>query len=366
MYKQKVLPFYKGFNLSYLMCPQTGAENAGQRGYREKLRSENPISLKLVTSDLELIADLGFNFVRFPLNYVNFIKNYNDFWQGAEFEFDEEKIQIVDKAVKRAEELGIYVQLSLHRAPGYTVGGEGLDGFRLWFDETANAAFEKIWVALCKRYKSFSKNSLGFNLINEPWSQFAGEVLLPEESHNRVMKSVVEKIRSLGDEREIFIDGMNWGRDIVGGMCGIKGVSQSCRAYDPTALTHYKTEPNQNQTPLWPGITAQESHLYDRNVVWDKQRIFDEFKAWAKMSQETNTGVHCGEGGICRNVPHKTAMAWFRDVNEALEHYNIGFALWELRGIFGIMDSGRTDCRLKDFKGHMLDEEMYKIMKSGI
>lgn len=365
MYRQTVLPMYRGFNLSYLMCPQDGEENAGQRSYREKLRRDNPISFEIINSDLEMISDLGFNFVRFPLNYVNFISNYADFWSGAEFEFDEKRIEVMDKSIKRAEELGLYVQFALHRAPGYTVGGENLDPYKLWFDEEANDAFVRIWKSLTQRYKSVPSQNMGFNLVNEPWSELAGEILLPKEKHNVVMRRVVEAIRGLGDERQIFLDGMNWGRDFMLDMCDMAGVAQSCRAYDPTPLTHYGMDAHKTAIPIWPGMKAQESHTYNHDIIWDKERIYIEFEQWARMAQEKNVGVHCGEGGVCCRTPRGTAIAWFYDVMEALTYYNIGFAMWELRGIFGIVDSGRTDCKLMDYKGHMLDMQMLEIMKMG-
>ena len=41
----------------------------------------------------------------------------------------------------------------------------------------------------------------------------------------------------------------------------------------------------------------------------------------------------------------------------------LGWALWNLRGTFGIMDSGRSDIACEDFNGHKLDRKMLDLLK---
>ena len=38
-----------------------------------------------------------------------------------------------------------------------------------------------------------------------------------------------------------------------------------------------------------------------------------------------------------------------------------GWALWNFRGSFGLLDSGRTDVRYEDWHGHKLDREMLTL-----
>lgn len=51
------------------------------------------------------------------------------------------------------------------------------------------------------------------------------------------------------------------------------------------------------------------------------------------------------------------------DVLDALKTYNIGLALWNFRGDFGILDSERADVDYVDYKGHKLDKKMYDLFK---
>ena len=42
-----------------------------------------------------------------------------------------------------------------------------------------------------------------------------------------------------------------------------------------------------------------------------------------------------------------------------------GWALWNLRGSFGVLHSGRTDVNYEAFRGHQLDREMLKVLQAG-
>jgi len=46
-----------------------------------------------------------------------------------------------------------------------------------------------------------------------------------------------------------------------------------------------------------------------------------------------------------------------------LTSHNIGFALWNLRGAFGVVDSGRVDAQYEDFHGHKLDRKLLDLMQ---
>jgi len=40
-----------------------------------------------------------------------------------------------------------------------------------------------------------------------------------------------------------------------------------------------------------------------------------------------------------------------------------GWALWNLRGSFGIVDSGRADVQYEDFKGRKLDRKFLDLLR---
>ena len=250
----------------------------------------------------------------------------------------------------------------MHRAPGYSVVREPEDECcSLWYDVKAKEAFKRIWKAIALRYKAVTKKYLGYNLVNEPPYE-KHQKGLPIEVHNEIMMGAINEIRGIGDERTIFVDGMRWGRDPLVGLC-IPGVVQSCRAYDPAVLTHHGVNDFPVDSLKWPGIVSHDAVSFENLVVWDRERLYKQYEIWAKMAQEYNVGVHCGEGGVYKDAPYEDAIHWFEDVMDILNGFNIGFAMWNLRGPFGIIDSQRKGCKYTDYKGHLLDKRMLEIMK---
>jgi hypothetical protein len=55
-------------------------------------------------------------------------------------------------------------------------------------------------------------------------------------------------------------------------------------------------------------------------------------------------------------------LARLRDVLEILTGHGIGLAVWNLRGSFGILDSGRNDVEYEDFHGHKLDRKLLELL----
>ena len=61
-------------------------------------------------------------------------------------------------------------------------------------------------------------------------------------------------------------------------------------------------------------------------------------------------------------MPHPVALAWLEDALTVLNEYGIGWALWNLRGPFGVLDSGREDVEYEDLDGHKLDRAMLDVL----
>ena len=54
-------------------------------------------------------------------------------------------------------------------------------------------------------------------------------------------------------------------------------------------------------------------------------------------------------------TPHNVCLAWMKDLLELWSAAGWGWSMWNLRGTFGILDSGRTDVAYESFRGHQLD-----------
>lgn len=73
--------------------------------------------------------------------------------------------------------------------------------------------------------------------------------------------------------------------------------------------------------------------------------------------------VMVGEFGVFNRTPHDIALLWMETQLKRWKKLGIGWALWNFRGTFGILDSGRSDVKYEDFCGHKLDRRMLELLQ---
>ncbi len=323
------LPRWRGFNLLEKFTAETNAP------FRE--------------TDFQWMADWGFNFVRLPMSYHCWSRPHG--WQ----QMDESVLVQVDQAVDLGRRYGLHVCLNLHRAPGYCVSVKPPpEPGSLWRDAEMLEACCFQWRALARRYVGIPSTQLSFNLINEPPSPSDA---MTRADHERVIRALIATIREEDPARLIIVDGLCYGNDPVPELAD-GGVAQSCRAYWPMGVTHYRASWVKGETfpePRWPGG-------WHYGEQWDRNRLEKHYARWARL-MERGVGVHCGEGGCFNETPYTVFLSWLRDVLEILHTLGIGYALWNFRGPFGILDSNRKDAVYTEWHGHRLDATLLALLQ---
>lgn len=321
------LPRWRGFNLLEKFVAQ---ENAPFRA-----------------QDFEWMKEWGFDFVRLPMSYRCWTDPQD--W----LKLREGVLKEIDQAVELGRKNGVHVNMNFHRAPGYCVNPpkEPLD---LWRDDEALRACAFHWAQFAKRYKGFPNEQVSFDLLNEPPN-------IHEDIYVRVVKHLVEAIRAEDPDRLIIADGLSWGGDPVFGLAK-SGIAQSTRGYTPVQISHYKASWMHGSDtwaePTWPLRLGKDD-------VWDRQRLYRErIEPW-KALERAGVGVHVGEWGAYQYTPHKVVLAWMRDNLALWKEAGWGWAMWNLRGSFGVLDSGRKDVKYEEFRGHKLDREMLELVKAS-
>ena len=97
----------------------------------------------------------------------------------------------------------------------------------------------------------------------------------------------------------------------------------------------------------------------DRDVLWTKH-----VEPWIKL-RDSGVGVMVGEWGCHSETPHPVVLAWARDCLANWKRANFGWALWNFRGSFGILDSNRKDVQYETFRGHKLDRELLELLRAN-
>jgi endoglucanase len=346
-----ILPRWKGFNLLDYFSPSL---------------PRNPEANRTTEDDLKWMVDWGFDFVRLPMAYPRYlsfdrtkvIKN-DDIYKTDIKVLDE-----IDKLVFMAHKHGLHVSLNLHRAPGYCINAGFHEPFNLWKEKEAQDAFNFHWGMWAERYKNVSSQKLSFDLLNEPAfiedmnDQFAKKGPVQGDIYRKVAEGAVKIIRMSSPDRLIIADGNGGGNNVIPELIDLN-IAQSCRGYWPGVISHYQAtwvwkDPTQAPTPVWPGTI--DGKYYSREQL----EVF--YEPWISL-KDKGVGVHCGECGCWKKTPHEVFLAWFNDVLDILTKNGIGYALWNFRGDFGIMDSGRTDIVYSDWYGHKLDSKLLDLLK---
>jgi len=109
--------------------------------------------------------------------------------------------------------------------------------------------------------------------------------------------------------------------------------------------------------PSNPAGAFQSDAAVDRQWLWDKY-----VQPWVQL-KEASVGVMVGEWGAYNQTPHDVTLRWMEDCLKNWQQAGLGWALWNFRGSFGILDSGRADVQYEDFRGHKLDRQMLDLLQ---
>ncbi len=319
----KHLPSWRGFNLL------------------EKFMMPN--NARFVENDFAWIKELGFDFVRLPMDYRCWT-DPNDWTK-----INEEVLKEIDEAVAFGRKHGVHVCLNFHRAPGYTVA-QPSEAKNLWKDDDALRVCVQHWSRFAERYQGVPNGAVSFNLFNEP-------AIVDPNDHKRVVAAVLEGIRKHDPGRLVICDGRSWGRIPPTELNGLK-VAAATRGYEPMHLTHYKAEwvkgADKYPEPAYP--------LKVGAITFDRDALKRALKPW-KAFEAQGVGVMVGEFGAYNKTPHAVVLAWMRDCLSLWKKAGWGYAMWNFRGSFGIIDSARADVAYEDWHGHKLDRAMLDLLQ---
>ncbi len=152
-------------------------------------------------SDIEAIANYGFNSVRIPINWRILLED------EPGVTFIEEGFQIIDRCIDWCEKRKLYVFLDLHGAVGGQTGTHIDDSInnipRLFIDEDCYEKTLAIWKELARRYRDRWIVG-GYDLLNEPLS---GEHKKYTDRLSKFYEDCAKAIREIDDRHIIIFEG---------------------------------------------------------------------------------------------------------------------------------------------------------------
>ncbi|MFZ5825466.1 MAG: glycoside hydrolase family 5 protein [Bacillota bacterium] len=309
-----------------------------------------PVPETFDPAEFALIRDWGFNFVRLPLDH-RFLAA-----RGGGVQFDR-----LDPAVELGARYGLHVNINLHHAPGFCINTPPAT-WTLWTDPDTQESFIRLWEKIAERYRGAG---VSYNLVNEATGSDMA-------TYRELMRRTARAIYAVDPGAFIIIDGHDVGRTVVPDMSDL-GLAQSVHCYDPMWLTHYKASWFYKQgdpyrhAPDYPGTEPpRHDGQPSSDERWDRERLRQLLAPWRELAQSGQM-VHCGEFGVYSPAPREAALRWFADVVGLLKEMNVGWALWNLEGDFGVVNNRRDGGRIKRlFDGRLVDTELLCILQGSL
>lgn len=296
-----------------------------------------------VRDDVRRIADWGFDHIRLPIDE-------EQMWD-ADGHAEAESFDLLDAALDWADQAGLNTIVDLHilRSHHFNQGTESA----LFAIPAEAAKFAGLWRRLSDHLKGRSPDRVGYELMNEPVARCAGD-------WNRVAGQAFRAIREREPDRTIVLGSNRWNSPSTFDELDVPDDAHTILTfhfYKPMLITHYRAawwrEGAWYDGPVqYPGELIPAGHLAgmsdsDRLRVADLNRIYDRSAMAADLAkplavaQRTGLPLYCGEFGAYKLAPLPVRLAWYRDIVSVFRECDIGWANWDYKGGFGLVEDGR-------------------------
>jgi len=313
-------------------------------------RGEAPQPVDLAA--LDFLAEEEFDFVRIPTDY-NFWTRDFDYFHPDETVFEQ-----LDACLAACRQRGIHMSLNLHRAPGYCINRNEQERDNLWTDTIAQDAFVFLWETFARRYRHVPPDALSFDLLNEPPG--IGQYGMTRQNHATIMRRTAAAIRRITPDRPIVIDGLGGGNLAMPELANL-GAIHSGRGYQPMAVSHY-------QATWWDGYHGLPQPAYPgtewAGTIWNRDALVDNYRPWRQV-EAMGVDVHIGEFGCYNQTPNDVALRWLADLLSVCRENALGYAMWNFKGSFGIVQHGRPGARYELLHGFQVDRDLLELLKAN-
>ncbi|MBP5376315.1 MAG: cellulase family glycosylhydrolase [Bacteroidaceae bacterium] len=305
--------------------------------------------------DFARLDSLGFDFVRLPIDEVQFWDE-----QGNKLP---EAWELMNNAIQWAEKhhLRTIVDLHIIRSHYFNAVNEGNgDANTLFTSEKSQQDLINMWYQLSDVLKVYSNDSVAYEFMNEPVAE-------DHEQWNQLIAKVHKALREREPQRTLVIGSNMWqGYETMKYLKvpeNDKNIILSFHYYNPMILTHYGAW----WTPIgkytgkvnYPGIiVSKEDYEAAPDSLkkelepyltqeWNIDKIRSDFKDAIEVAKKYNLQLFCGEWGVYEPVDRELAYKWTKDMLTVFDEFNIAWTTWCYDADFGFWDQKKHDFKDK-------------------
>ncbi len=290
-------------------------------------------------TDVIYLTELGFDHLRIPIDEEQMWNEQN--------QMEPEAFELLNAALEWCRDSGLRAIVDLHilRSHHFNEGDKPL-----WTDSTAQNRFLDCWRDLSSQLKKWPNGMVAYELMNEP-------VADDPNDWNKLLAKAVKVVRELEPERVLVIGSNRW--QIVDTFEQLQvpendpNILLSFHFYTPFLLTHHLaswTSIKDYTGPVhYPGWTITEEELKDvsdslkaqiavHNGDFNRDVLLQLIEKPLRIAQKYDLPLYCGEWGSYHMAPRPDSWRWYGDMCSILEEKGIGWATWDYKGGFGIID----------------------------
>jgi endoglucanase len=310
-------------------------------------------------SDIALIKSAGFDHVRLSVNPQPMMDAARHANGSAEY------FGYLDAAVKMILDAGLAVEIDMHPDSDFKT--------RLAKEDEFVERFADFWSTVAQHYASWDQDRVLFEILNEPEMRDAYRWY-------GVEAKLAAAIRRGAPGNTIIAAGAKWDDDddlVFLEPLPDPNVIYVFHFYEPHVFTHqgatwgayywhwlkglhYPSSPeNASQVAaLVPEVRERLQVIRYGQDHWGASRIEAEINQVADWATQRNVPLICNEFGVFRHADPQDRAAWIKDVRTSLERHNIGWAMWDYSGSFGVVTNRETKAKLDELTVHALGLKM--------
>ena len=271
--------------------------------------------------DARLLAELGVNCVRLPINYRHFERD------AKPFELLEAGFERLDRTIRLCGEHGIYSVIDLHAVPGaqnqHWHSDNPTNVAAFWLHPHFQDRVVHLWEALADRFKDRPEIA-GYNLLNEP-ADPSGEVVGP--FHDRLVAAV----RDIDPDTIVFVDGNTYSTDFSMFSEPYENAIYACHDYARAGMAYGGPYPGETQG------------------IWvDRDALEEKFLERTRFQRESSSPIWVGEfGPVYTGDPERDEMRYqiLADQLDVYDAHGAGWSIWTYKdvGLQGLVHTA-PDC----------------------
>ena len=312
--------------------------------YDSKGYTKEHLETWTTSADIALIKSAGFDHVRLSVNPQPMMDAARHHDGGAEY------IGYLDAAVKMILDAGLAVEIDMHPDSDFKT--------RLAKEDEFVERFADFWSTVAQRYASLDPDRVFYEILNEP------EMRDPYRWYG-VEAKIAASIRRAAPGNTIIATGARWDDDddlVFLEPLPDTNVVYVFHFYEPHIFTHQGATwgsyywkwlrglhyPSSPENAAQVGMLVPEAR--DRMQVirygqdhWDASRIEAEINQAADWAKRRGVPLICNEFGVFRDWSDpRDRASWIKDTRTSLERHNIGWAMWDYSGNFGVVTKDVT------------------------